>query len=126
MGGAAKPTFDLVLNGGGALVGLFQGQSAVHAHVGLDGDVVADAAGAQVVGLKHAWERIDDALDLLAGSELSVNSPTLFLSSPMDTLTNIRPTTIEANGSSTVQRSPNRIAPPMPMAAPIEDKASLR
>ena len=42
------------------------------------------------------------------------------------TLTINKPTIIEANGSSTAQRCPKKMAPPMPTAVPIDDKASLR
>ena len=36
------------------------------------------------------------------------------------------PTTMEAIGSSTAHRCPNQMAPPTPMAAPIDERASLR
>ena len=64
MSSAAIPLFEFMLNGGGALVSIFKGQSAVHAHVGLDGNVVANTACTQVMGLKHTGKRLDNSLYL--------------------------------------------------------------
>ena len=61
-----------------------------------------------------------------SGNDCSISSPMPFLSRSMATLTMSAPTAMEAMGSSTVQRSPKRMAPPMPMAVPMDDKASLR
>ena len=44
---------------GGFVVGLVEGYLAVHEDVELDGVVVADAAGAQVVGLDVAGQAFD-------------------------------------------------------------------
>ena len=53
---AAESFFETSFDGGGTVVNGGEGQVAVHAHVGFDGDAVADAAGAQVVGLLDVGE----------------------------------------------------------------------
>ncbi len=61
-----------------------------------------------------------------SGSEHSVSSPMLVWRSLTATLTRSSPTKMEARGSSMVHRWPSTMAPPMPMAVPMDERASLR
>lgn len=51
---ASELLAQAVLYERGAPMGLVQRQTAVHAHMQVDGIAVADATGAQVVGRSHA------------------------------------------------------------------------
>ena len=53
-----------VFNLGGFVVGFVEGDGAVHQDVEFDGVVVADAAGAEVVGMDVAGEGFDEVEDL--------------------------------------------------------------
>ena len=126
---ATETLFDLAFDGRYLLMRGAQRKVSVHADVALDGNAVPDVAGTKVVGLGNAVERcndIDDFAFLLCRQGLSVNSPKLPFNRSQATFMSIPPTTIDASGSSTAQRSPSRMAPPMPIAAPMEESASLR
>ena len=53
-----------VFNLGGFVVGFVEGDGAVHQDVEFDGVVVADTAGAEVVGMDVAGEGLDEVEDL--------------------------------------------------------------
>ena len=91
---------------------------AVQADVHLGGDVAADAPR------DPTMSRI--SFSVSSGSDCSVSSPMLGPSRSQATFTSIAPTTMEATGSSTVQRSPRKMAPAIPMAAPMDERASER
>ena len=67
VGLVAEPMFEKMLNGGGTVVSLRQGDGAVHTHVEFNGDMVADAAGAEVMRLMNVGDRLDDLENLVFG-----------------------------------------------------------
>ena len=64
-------------------------------------------------------------LSVSSGNEASISSSMQGLNSLYATLMMKKLTTTAAAGSSTLQFSPRRMAPPMPAAVPIEERASL-
>jgi len=108
VGVGTKALLEFLLDGRCPVVGFAQRQVAIHADVHLDSYTVADSSGEQVVGLFYVRETLYDAGNLL----FDIFGQRTFRQFAM--------------GSSTVQRCPNRMAPPMPMAAPTDDMASLR
>ena len=63
VGAVAEAGFECLFDFAGACVGSGERESAVHADVELDGLAAADAAGAQVVGVVHVGESVDDCED---------------------------------------------------------------